>query len=250
MKTLIMLLLATFLTSSMAQNPETIHFASVDGLELSADIYITNPDKSTPFIVLFHQAAWSRGEYLETAPRLNKMGFNVMAVDLRSGGAVNGIENQSHKKAKEAKLLTTYAHAYPDIGAAVDYARAHYADAQLIILGSSYSSALVLRYAGDNPEAIDGVISFSPGEYFASYGKSDHWIVDAVVNIIVPVFITSAKNESSNWQPFYDAIKSNKVSYLPKTSGNHGSRALWSQFDDSEGYWQALGKFLDEYFPR
>ncbi len=250
MKTLIMLIFISLLSSSMAQNPETIHFASADMLELTADLYIINPDKSTSFIVLFHQAAWSRGEYLETAPRLNKMGFNVMAVDLRSGGAVNGIENQSHKKAKEAKLLTTYAHAYPDIGAAVEYARAHYADAKLIILGSSYSSALVLRYAGDNPEAVDGVISFSPGEYFASYGKSDHWILDAVANITVPVFISSAKNESSNWQFFYDLIKSEKVSFLPKTSGNHGSRALWSQFDDSEAYWQALSGFLDEYFPR
>ena len=250
MKTLIILAIAAFISTSIAQNKETIQFKSSDGLELTADVYITNSDKSTPFIVLFHQAGWSRGEYLEIAPRLNKMGFNVMAVDQRSGGAINGVENESFKLAQKAKLATTYADAYPDIGAAVEWARANYAQGQLLIWGSSYSSALVLKYAGDNPKAIDGVISFSPGEYFASYGKTDHWIVDSAVNIAVPSFISSAKSERSNWQPLYDAIKSDKAFYLPQTSGNHGSRALWSKFDDSEGYWQALSIFLDEYFPR
>ena len=34
-----------------------------------ADLYIAH-DASAPFILLFHQAGWSRGEYLEIAPKL------------------------------------------------------------------------------------------------------------------------------------------------------------------------------------
>lgn len=76
---------------SADQEAKTITFPSKDGLTLTADLYIMH-DKSAPFIVLFHQARWSRGEYEEIAPRLNMMGFNCMAVDLRSGGQVNGVK--------------------------------------------------------------------------------------------------------------------------------------------------------------
>ena len=35
---------------------------------------------------------------------------------------------------------------------------------------------------------------------------------------------------------------------MPKTKGNHGSRALWSKFNDSNDYWHAVSKFLHQYF--
>lgn len=35
---------------------KTIVFKSLDGLTITADLYITHNDKNTPFIVLFHQA--------------------------------------------------------------------------------------------------------------------------------------------------------------------------------------------------
>ncbi|MFT4637364.1 MAG: hypothetical protein ACI8T1_000673 [Verrucomicrobiales bacterium] len=37
---------------------------------------------------------------------------------------------------------------------------------------------------------------------------------------------------------------SEKVSFIPTTAGNHGSRALWPQFNDSEAYWEAIEAFL------
>lgn len=248
----IALMLAVFIAVTAlpgsASKPEKISFPSTDGLEITADLYAPHPGGSTPFIVLFHQAGWSRGEYVQIAPRLNKMGFNCMAVDQRSGGRVNGVENETAEKAAAAELGTSYIDARPDLVAALQYARKTRAEGQLIAWGSSYSSALVLQIAGEQPELMDALLSFAPGEYFGKLGKGDTWITESAKNIQAPVFITSARQEKGQWQKIYEAIPSkSKASYLPPTAGNHGSRALWKQFDDSAGYWEAVTAFLEQF---
>ena len=157
---LLFLLIAPF--SGKSQDVQTINFLSKDGLELTADLYIPYTN-SAPLIVLFHQARWSRGEYQEIAPKLNVLGFNCMAVDLRSGGEVNGVQNASFIKAQQEMKPTRYVDAYQDIEAAVSYAKEYYATGKVIVWGSSYSSALVLKYAGDHLDKVDAVLSFSPG---------------------------------------------------------------------------------------
>ena len=155
---------------ALAQGNKTISFKSDDGVVITADLYMMH-DKTKPFIVLFHQANWSRGEYLEIAPELNQLGYNCMAVDLRSGGSVNNVNNQTMQSAMSAMKETKYVNSIPDIAAAIQYADEYYAEGKLIIWGSSYSSSLVLHYAGSNPGNVDAVLSFSPGEYFRSQGK-------------------------------------------------------------------------------
>jgi len=71
---------------------QEVEFASLDGLKVTADVYASSNDPSKPFIILCHQARWSRGEYREIAPKLNKLGFNCMAIDQRSGDSVNDVE--------------------------------------------------------------------------------------------------------------------------------------------------------------
>ncbi|WP_299442554.1 alpha/beta fold hydrolase [uncultured Aquimarina sp.] len=227
-----------FLTVSLYAQ-KTIDFPSKDGLTITADMY--EAKKSSQFIILFHQAGWSRGEYLEIAPKLNSLGYHCMAVDQRSGGAVNGVENKTKALAKKEGKQTEFVDAFQDIEAAVDYVKKTYDPEKIIIWGSSYSSALVLKYAGDNPDAVNGVLSFAPGEYF---GKKN-FITSSAANIKVPVFITSAKNEKKNWSGIYEAIPSGKKQFfLPETKGNHGSRALWDKFSDSESYWNEVKGFL------
>ena len=222
---------------------ETITFKATDGLEVTGDLYMPH-DNTAPFIILFHQASWSRGEYMEIAPILNKMGFNCLAVDQRSGRAVNGVKNLTNQRAKETGKNTTYIDAIPDLLGAIDHVKANYAQGKLVIWGSSYSSALALKIAGDDPSKIDAVMAFSPGEYFGNRAKS-RYITSSAENLKLPVFITSAKNEKDNWWGIYEAIPAgNKSYYLPQTSGNHGSRALWEKFDDSSGYWEAVTRFL------
>ncbi len=246
MRKQLLLTILLMVTVSIAEtSSETITFYSNDSLKITADLYRQNDEKMTPFIVLFHQAGWSRGEYLEIAPNLNQLGFNCMAIDQRSGNSVNEVDNQTASRAKKQKMATRYIDAYPDLVAAIEFAEKNYANGKLIIWGSSYSAALVLHIAGQRND-IDGVLAFSPGEYFGKQGKPENWITKSAKNIQVPVFITSAKNEKPYWERIYKAIPSeNKTTFLPKTKGNHGSRALWSKFEDSDAYWKAVKDFLD-----
>jgi pimeloyl-ACP methyl ester carboxylesterase len=136
----------------------------------------------------------------------------------------------------------------PDIIAALRYVRKQYNSNKVIAWGSSYSAALVLKVAGDHPELVDGVLAFSPGEYFSHLGKSKTWIQDSARKIKVPAFITSSKDEVIDWSSIYDAINSNdKRSFIPESAGSHGSRALWKKYDDNTVYWGAVTKFLNQF---
>lgn len=226
---------------------KTITFKSEDGLDVTGDLYLKH-DLKAPFIVLYHQAGWSRGEYREIAPKLNKMGFNCLAVDLRSGGKVNDVQNQTNQKAVKANKATSYLDAYTDMKAALKFAKLKYSQRNLIVWGSSYSSALVIKLASDFPEMTDGVLSFAPGEYFKKLGKTNTFITEAAKKVNCPVFITSAKKEKPNWNGIFKAIPSKaKQSFVPTTQGNHGSRALWDKFADSKDYWVAVSDFLMQF---
>ena len=228
---------------------DIITFPSKDGINITAREYIKNPLEN-PFIILFHQAGWSHGEYIEIAPKLNRMGFNCLAIDQRSGGEVNGIENQTFNAAKNKVKSTTYIDAYVDMQAALDFVLMKFNPKKLIIWGSSYSAALSFKLGAENTDKVDGVLSFSPGEYFAKLGKSKSFITESAKELRCPVFITSAKNEKPKWESIYKAISSvDKTYFLPNTKGNHGSRALWEKFDDSKDYWKAVKSFLQKYIP-
>ncbi|MEM6525979.1 MAG: dienelactone hydrolase family protein [Bacteroidota bacterium] len=245
-----MIRIKTFLIATLAglmasqANAETIYFTSEDGLKVAGELYMPHPE-TAPFIILFHQANWSRGEYNEIAPELNKLGFNCLAVDLRSGDEVNGVKNITKQNALRGMKETQYVNAIPDMKAAIKFASDTYSKGKLIIWGSSYSSALSLKLAGDLGNSISAVLAFSPGEYFVSQGKPRDFITSSAGNITQPVFVTSSRDEKNTWWGIYVAIPSdNKQYFLPKTSGNHGSRALWSKFSDSPNYWSAVTKFL------
>lgn len=247
-RTIFLLILFLLLNSVSSAKVKTVTYKSIDGLIITADLYLEHTTNS-PFIILFHQANWSRGEYLETAVKLNELGFNCLAVDLRSGGEVNGVVNQTHKLAVKLKKRTNYIDAIQDIEASIKYVKDNYTKGKLIIWGSSYSAALSLVVGSKNKKDVSGILSFSPGEYFEKAGKSNTYITDDAKNITQPVFITSAKKEESYWKNIFDAMPTkNKVSFIPKSDGNHGSRVLWSKFDYSKEYWTAVKSFLNKYF--
>ena len=223
-------------------------FPSLDGLAITADLYAPHADKQTPFIVLCHQAGWSRGEYREIAPKLNELGFNCVAIDQRSGKGVNGIDNETAKKAAAESKPQTFVDAEQDMVAALKWVHQNQATDKVILWGSSYSSALALRIAGEHPDLADGVLSFAPGEYFIRFGKPNDWIASSAAKIKVPAFITSAKNEWNNWKRIYEAVPGDKkVKFLPETAGNHGSRALWKKFGDHDAYWTSVKGFLEQF---
>lgn len=226
---------------------QTINFPSKDSLEITADLYSKFPHNA-PFIILFHQAGFSRGEYRAIAPELNNLGFNAMAIDQRSGKEANSVVNETVKRAAKKNLPDSYLNALQDMEAAINFVKNNYANQKVIIWGSSYSAALALKIAGDHPNLVDGVLAFSPGEYFERLGKSPTFIQESVKNLQIPVFITSGKAEKNRWWAIYNSIPSQKRSYfLPKTKGIHGSRALWESTPEHSEYWVAVKKFLQNF---
>lgn len=243
MKTKILLLVLTF-TFFKLQAQETtrteISFKSADDITIYGDLYMTN-DKEAAFIIMFHQAGYSRGEYRETAPKFNKLGYNCLAIDARSGSTVNGIDNKTAAEAKEKGLSTEYPDAMPDLQAAIKYVKDKHKSSEIVLIGSSYSSCLALILAS-NTLGISSVLAFSPGEYFEYKGKK---IQDYAKEVRCPVFITSAKNEVTRWEKIYNNIPETLAfSFKPEVRGKHGSRALWEQNEGYESYWEAVEAFL------
>ena len=227
----------------LPSEPETstVTFPTTDNLTIKGDLYWTG-DAEAPFILLFHQADYSRGEYLEIAPKLNALGYNCLAVDQRSGGATNGVINETYQAAKAAGLPTGYKDAYPDLQSALNYVVSGYAPKQLIVWGSSYSSSLALILASEHPDDIAAVLAFSPGEYFK---LNDKQVADYAKNITQPAFITSAKSEEKSWRGIADQITSEGcVFFLPQENGRHGSSALFENTPNSAEYWTAVEAFL------
>jgi dienelactone hydrolase len=244
-------LVCSFLkNNSLKAQPVTIKYMTSDKVLITADVYAPNAADAA-FIILFHQAKYSRGEFLEIAPKLNSLGFNCMAVDLRSGEETNGIENQTWKYCDSLKMETRFIDAYSDIRASISYIRRKFPTAKVILFGSGYSASLSLKMAGDNPSGISAVVAFSPGEYFSAFGWSRDIIQISSSHIKCPVFITSARSEEDNWRKIFEAIPvQTKSSFIPQQEGKNGAKVLWSVFPENEEYWKALKMFLTKYFSK
>ena len=244
------LVLAAFLLlvcgAAVGARAELVTFQAADGLAITAELTRPTGDTKTA-IVLFHQAGSSRGEYATTAPKLAHMGYLALAVDQRSGNGFAGVVNQTATRARQARKATGYTDAIPDLRAAAAYARSKLGATKVVVWGSSYSAALVVMLAGLEHGFADGVLAFSPGEYFG--GKTP--VKTDAAKLTVPVFITAAKSEARQWSAIYKAIPQTtpKVGFIPKGRGVHGSSALIAERSPNEGeYWAAVEAFLAEHF--
>ncbi|MGB0870539.1 MAG: alpha/beta hydrolase [Flavobacteriales bacterium] len=242
-KSLLLFIFLFFLSCKDKKSP-SIKIPSTNNLVLEADYY-QSEQKQAPLILLFHQAGFSRGEYLEIAPKLNSLGFDCIAVDQRSGKNVNGIGNNTFAKAKKLGLKTDYISAYPDLEATLRYAKKIHPKRKIIVWGSSYSASLVFILTSKHLNLIDGIVSFSPGQYF---NFENQLVSSFCKNINQPVFITSSKNEAPEWKEFKQNLSNtNSVFFLPNQKGKHGSKALWENNSNHEEYWRALERFLNHF---
>jgi dienelactone hydrolase len=225
--------------TSIGFSQETITFPSKDGLTITADLYVT--DISKPYILLLHQAGYSRGEYREIAPRLTKLGYNCLAIDQRSGYEVNYIKNETAKLAKEKGLPTEYVDALQDVDAALDYIKSK-TDLPIVIWGSSYSASLALLETAKNLR-IKAAVAFSPGEYFGE----DNYIKSRISKISVPILLLSSKEECESVKDLTAEIKTTlKTFHCPSDAGKHGSKALWKNNPSSKDYWMTITMFFSK----
>ena len=217
---------------------EKVTYLSSDGIRITADLYIS--DKSNPFILLFHQSNSSRGEYNQIVPKLLKLNYNCLAVDLRAGGSMNYVKNETHEQALKTQKSTAFTDALKDIDASIEFIR-RYTHRQLILLGSSYSASLCLINAVNNHD-IQAVIAFSPGEYF----KPEINVKEEISGFSKPLFYTGSKIEFKYIENLLSNVNKKHVMYFkPSGDGAHGSKILWPNTNEGKACWLQLSMFLD-----
>jgi len=219
------------------KNFKTIHFKSKDGLLITADLYEADSPKG--FILLCHRSHCNRGEYRETAPKLNKLGFSCLAIDQRSGMKIFGVTNETSALAKKNGLATGYLDAKQDIEAAVDYSYEINDNKPIILVGSSYSASLALIITRDT-DKIKAVAAFSPGEYLKGIK-----VAEEIKSLNKPIYVTSAKKEIGEAKKLVRFVDTKYLTqFRPQVEGFHGSKTLWSTVKGNESYWKSFEKFL------
>ncbi len=238
---------------------ETLTFKSTDTLTITADIYRTG-NKGAPMILMFHQSASSRGEYATIAPDLQKRGFNCMAVDLRWGKQDfwNKVPNRTGERYGSWPVIDNYERtdeyqynevwprmfaSYKDIVASINYVKKQGYSGPIIIWGSSFSAMLVFRAAAELPDLVNGVVAYSPGEYF----ERDTLMLTKWINQVKqPVFMNAGSDSSELLMvdPLFSFLPSHSNHKLHQSvAGRHGSSVLIN--DDRN--WQPVLKYLQQF---
>lgn len=222
---------------------ETVQFESKDGVQITADVYQIN-NASAPWIILFHQGNYSRGEYRPIAPELNKLGFNCIAIDQRSGNTINGVDNQTRLEASKLNKGTRYFHAYIDMEIGLQYVKSNFKPKTLLVWGSSYSASLVMVLGKQYQNEIDGIVAFSP----PALEYENIQVNEYAKGVKCPVFIASSSSEQEDAKEIHTLIQnSNKKIFAPETGGLHGSKSLWECSERYQDYWTALQPFLNQF---
>ncbi len=217
---------------------EKVSFYASDSLKITADLYLKN--YNLPFILLFHQGDYSRGEFAEIAPKLLKLDYNCLAVDLRSGGNVNFVQNETAKRALDNQVPRSNYDAKKDIEAAIAYIKT-YSRYPVILFGSSYSASLCLLKAKED-ENVKAVIACSPGEYF----RPEIIIREKITGLRKPVFVTATDLEYEYVKQIIEGINVSYVSLLTSSKGKgvHGAKAFWETSETYDEYWLQLVIFF------
>ena len=219
---------------------ESISIQTTDNIEVFGEYYYQST--SAFVILLFHQAGSNaKAEYSEhIVPRLMEEGYSVIAVDQRKGGSSLGGTNRTSAQVDESSL--TYCDAYPDLVATLEYADR--LDKKIVVWGSSYSAALVLKLANDFPGVIKGVLAFSP----ASGGPmGDCSANNYIEGLQLPVLVFRPAKEAAiaSVQSQIELFRSNGIETYVSAKGVHGSSMLNpDRAEGVEDVWKQVLTFL------
>ena len=236
------LLLQTSL--AFAGPAEPLQLKAADGVNIFALAYgADKPARAS--ILLFHQAGASKGEYAQIAPRLAAEGFDVIAIDQRSGGEGIGGVNQTVQALGHS---TGFGAALADMEAALAFASAKTPGKRVLVWGSSYSAALVFLLAAKHPGDVAALLAFSPGEYIAGQN-----VRSAAAGLAIPVFVTSASDgsEIAAAKAIATAVPGGRGTQFLPHEGVHGSSTL-RKSANPRGYdenWNAVESFLKQAAP-
>jgi alpha-beta hydrolase superfamily lysophospholipase len=221
-----------------------ISFLSTDNTTIYGDLYKT--DKEATTILLFHQArSNARGEYGEIAQKLVKKGYNVLAIDQRSGGQLYGSYNRTAVNITLTRI--NYCDVYPDLEKALELIISKGYTGKKIVWGSSYSGALAIQLANNRPDDIDGILAFSPasGGPMKACNPNEYF-----EKLEVPLLVLRPKKEMEveSAKKQYDlASKYGHQTYTAE-NGVHGSSMLVENRvkADVQKNWDVVLDFIDK----
>lgn len=224
----------------IAPTPAPATIVARDGVAIAADVY-AGGSRSAPVILLFHQAGSGKSEYDTIAPRLVFAGYNAIAIDQRSGGALYDPPNATVAKLGHS---APYLAVLRDMDATLAFARRRFPGAPVYAWGSSYSASLVFALAARHPRDVAAVLAFSPGEYFTN----KHFVRAAAHDVRVPTFVDSASDpaEERAAREIAAAVRSALVVDFVPHAGIHGSSTLRDDKDPAGAAenWEAVMAFL------
>jgi dienelactone hydrolase len=232
---------------SKTVKPTEVTFKTEDRIKIYGEIYKSPKGKNAPLILLFHQGSGdSRGEYGSyIAPRLAKRGYNVLAIDQRSGGDRFGSPNRTAAALNGRKF--SFCDAYNDLKAALMYVKRDGYSGKRIAWGSSYSASLVFRLASEYPNDLAGILAFSPagGEPMADC-KADLYV--AQLKIPALAFRPASEMEMATVKQQVSLFEKHNVETYVSKNGVHGSSTLHPErvTGGIEEHWQKVFSFLED----
>lgn len=239
-------LIFLILIFASAHAQKLVTFKANDGLEVTADYYETE-NESNRYFLLFHQAEYSRGEHKEIGRKLIKLGYNCLAVDLRSGGEVNYVQNETAISAKKKGMEPTMFDAWKDIEASIIYIKSIDENAEIYLFGSSYSASLCL-IAAKKRNDIKAVVAFSPGEFFQNKIN----VESEIEGLNIPMFVACPQSEFNYVKKLVSKVDKKKLTLFKPQRGDglHGAKTLWWESSTSNEFWLALFFFLKDFQPK
>lgn len=226
---------------------EEVVIASGD-VPLHADVHTQG--ESGTVVLLFHQGGGSaRGEYAFLVPTLLEAGYAVVAPDLHGGGDRFGEPNRTLEATPEPEEFG-YCDAAGQLRAVREWAEQRFPGARLILWGSSYSAALVLREAAADPEGVAAVLAFSPASGDPMAGCRPEEVAGTLT---LPALVLRPANEAQiptvqeQLRVFEEAGHATWVA----SPGAHGSSMLNpARVEGSvDPTWQAVWTFLEANAP-
>ncbi len=232
------------------RRPQEVIFSTEDGVTIYGDLYAPSETKEGPVLLLFHQGGSdARGEYEPLVGRLLARGLTVLAIDQRLGGNRLGGVNRTVEAL--GSPAASYCDAYPDLEAALAHMRGEGYRGPTLVWGSSYSATLALRLASEHPEAVRGVLAFSPasGEPMAGCQPEPF-----VTGLTTPALVLrpALEMQYGHVAEQLDHFRTQGLQTYVAPNGVHGSSMLNARrvHGDVEPTWQVVEAFIDESLGR
>lgn len=219
-----------------------VEFTSKDGILITADLYETENEESD-YIILLHQAGYSRGEFKEIGSKLIKLGYNCLALDLRIGDEVNFVTNETSARLKTKAKRYTMLDTKLDLDAGIEYLLAKTDSPRITVFGSSFSASIALIAAKEDPR-ITAAIAFSPGEFF----EPELSVNKSIVGLTKPVYVACPRSEYVYVEKLLSNVSKDNLTFFSPERGDglHGAKTLWWESSTRNEFWLSLLFFLND----